>query len=363
MSIDVLVIGAGQAGLAAAWHLQRAGVPFRIVEASTQVGGSWRHYYDSLTLFSPAGYSSLPGMPFPGDPERYPVRDEVTGYLEAYAARYELPVEFGRRVASVGRLDAGFASKLADGEIIHSRAVVAASGAFARPYMPPIDGLESFRGRVLHAAQYRSPEGFEGQRIVVVGGANSAVQIAAELASRATVTLASRRPIRFAPQRVLGKDFHFWLNLTGLDRTRWLDDQSTPVLDTGKYRGAIKSGHPDQRGMFLKVDSTGVEWSPGQHEPVDVLLFATGYRPQVPYLDSLGAIDAEGRLLQRKGVSTTVPGLYYVGFPKQRNFASATLRGVGPDAEVVVRSLRAQLAPGTSRHQREHRRICCEPAT
>lgn len=343
MSIDVLVVGAGQAGLATAWHLQRARIPFRIVEASAHVGGGWRHYYDSLTLFSPAGYSSLPGMPFPGGADRYPVRDEVVRYLEAYARHFQLPVEIGKPVRQVRQTAAGFVTELASGERIESQAVIAASGAFARPYTPAIDGLEGFRGRKLHAAEYRAPESFEGQRVVVVGGANSAVQIATELAATARVTLATRRPIRFAPQRLLGKDFHFWLKLTGLDRSRWLDDQSTPVLDAGKYRQALVAGRPDRRPMFLRVLEDGVEWAMGERERVDALLFATGYRPQVSYLDGLPVLDSDDRLLQVNGSSSALPGLYFVGFPKQRNFASATLRGVGPDAEVVLGSLKAHL--------------------
>lgn len=343
MKAQVLIVGAGQAGLAMAWHLKRAGISFRLIEASNHIGGAWRHYYDSLTLFSPAGYSSLPGFPFPGPPECYPQRDEVVRYLEEYAFHHALPVETGRQVMRVSRSGAGFAAEMADGEIIRSLAVVAASGAFARPHIPEIEGLENFGGRKLHAAQYSSPKGFEGQRIIVVGGANSAVQIATELAEVAQVTLATRRPIRFVPQRLLGKDFHFWLKLTGLDRTRWLDDQSTPVLDTGKYRRAIAAERPAQRDMFARVGERGVEWTDGEMDPVDVLLFATGYRPHLPYLDEMPVIDGAGRLMQRDGISTHLPGLYFVGFPKQRNFASATLRGVGPDAEIVTRSIHAHL--------------------
>lgn len=336
MSTDVLVIGAGQAGLAAAWHLQRAGIAFRIVEAAAEVGGSWRHYYDSLKLFSPAAYSSLPGMPFPGDPEYYPKRDDVVRYLEQYAERFRIPVETNSPILEVQRGGAGFISRLASGEQIESRTVIAASGAFAQPYTPPIDGLDSFRGQRLHVADYRGPHGFERKRVVVVGGANSAVQIASELAEHAHVTLATRRPVRFVPQRILGKDFHFWLKVTGLDRTRWLDDQSTPVLDTGRYRRALMTGRPDRRAMFTRLLQEGVEWADGSTEPIDTLLLATGYRPQVSYLKGLPVSDSDGRLLQKNGLSTMIPGLFFIGLPKQRNFASATLRGVGSDAEHVV---------------------------
>lgn len=343
MSVEVLIVGAGQAGLATGWHLKRAGISCRIVEASAHIGGSWRDYYDSLTLFSPAAYSALPGLPFPGNPDRYPARDEVVRYLEQYADALDLRLQTGRRVVNIARIGRTFITQLETGDTIESLAVVAASGAFAQPHTPAIEGLGTYRGKCLHSARYRSPHGFENQRIVVVGGANSAVQIAVELAAVSQVTLATRRPIRFVPQRLLGKDFHFWLRLTGLDRTRWLNDQSTPVLDSGMYRRALAARRPDRRPMFVRALTDGVEWADGTREKVDVLLFATGYRPQVPYLESLGAIRKDGRLHQRNGIGTTVPGLYFVGFPKQRNFASATLRGVGPDAEHVLRHLRAQV--------------------
>ena len=166
------------------------------------------------------------------------------------------------------------------------------------------------------------------------------MQIGVELAQVAQVTLATHRPIRYLPQRVLGQDVHFWLSLTGLDRTQWLGDLSAPVYDMGRYRAAITGGQPDRRPMFREFTEEGVIWSDGGYEKVDTVILATGYRPNLAYLTGLGALDEAGRALQRGGVSTSVPGLYYVGLPRQRNVASATLRGVGADAKLVVTHLR-----------------------
>jgi len=349
--VDSVVVGAGQAGLAAARQLAQGGLSYRILEASPQLGGSWRDYYDSLTLFSPARYSALPGLPFPGDPEHYPLRDEVVRYLEDYARAFSIPVETGRRVSATRRIDSGFELMLENGERIETRSVVVASGAFAQPWLPPIEGLQCFGGSVLHSSQYRSPEPYAGQRVIVIGAANSAVQIAAELAARSRVTLASRHPVRFVPQRLFGKDFHFWLRWSGLDRRQWLSDQSTPVLDDGRYARALRHGQPQRRPMFLRVNQDGVEWSDGRREAVDVLLFATGFRPRLPWLTGLDVLTDDGRLKQCKGIATQEPGLFFVGFPKQRNFASATLRGVGPDADYVVAQLQRWLQRTASQHR------------
>jgi putative flavoprotein involved in K+ transport len=217
---------------------------------------------------------------------------------------------------------------------------VAATGFFSQPHVPNLPGQAQYRGQLLHAADYRRPESFQQQRVVVVGGGNAAVQIGVELAQVARTTLATRHPIRFLAQRVLGQDIHFWLNLTGLDRTQWLDEQSMPVFDTGTYRTAIGRGQPDCQPMFERFTEDGLVWSDGRHEKVDTVIFATGYRPHLAYLAGMGALDQAGRALQRHGASTSVSGLYYVGLPRQRTVASATLRGAGADAKIVVNQLR-----------------------
>ncbi|THF66357.1 NAD(P)/FAD-dependent oxidoreductase [Pseudothauera nasutitermitis] len=334
--LQTLVIGGGQAGLATGWHLAQRQIDFLILEASDRSGGAWRSYYDSLELFSPAGYSALPGLPFPGPQRRYPHRDEVVGYLDEYAHKFRLPVRVGEKVVNVVRDGDAFEAVTASGQHYRAKTLVAASGAFGMPHVPAIEGQEQFRGCMLHSAEYLNPKGFLGSRIVVVGGANSAVQIATELAGVARVKLATLQPIRFFPQRILGLDFHFWVKWTGLEQTRWLNDQSTPVLDNGKYSHAIKTGRVQRQEMFTRITERGVIWPDGTEEQVDVLLFATGFRPNASYLRELGAVSADNRLAQQNGIAQGIPGLYFVGFPRQRNFASATLRGAGADAAHIM---------------------------
>lgn len=344
MVYDAIVIGAGQAGLAAGYYLQQAGLHFLILEAGDEPVGSWPRYYDSLSLNSPARYSSLPGLPFPGHPDHYPSRDETVAYLRSYVAHFRLPVATRARVANVERIGQLFRLTTDDQRCYWASTVVAATGFFDRPNLPDLPGQAEFQGRLLHVSAYRRPEPFQGQRIVIVGGGNAAVQIGIELAEVAQVTLATRRPIRYLPQRLLGRDIHFWFGLTGLEHTQWLKDQSNPVYDTGKYRAAIEAGKPDRKPMFQRLTHDGVIWSDGSYEQVDTILFATGYQANPAYLAGLNVLDEAGRVLQQTGVSTQAPGLYFVGLPRQRNVASATLRGVGADAKIVVRHLRRYTA-------------------
>ncbi|KRV48366.1 FAD-dependent oxidoreductase [Wenjunlia vitaminophila] len=347
--VDVVVVGGGQSGLATAHALMRRGLRPVVLEASERAAGSWPQYYDSLTLFSPARYSGLPGMRFTGgDLDRYPRRDEVVAYLTAYAAHLDADVRTRSRVTAVRADGAGFAVDLDGGGTLVARAVVAASGTFGCPYRPDLPGLDRFSGQVLHAAGYRNPEPFVGQRVVVVGAGNSAVQIATELATVAQVTLATRRPVRFLRQRTFGRDLHFWLKWTGIDTAplgRFVRAVPTqPVFDDGRYRAALAAGAPDRREVFAAVEDHKVTWPDGSAREVDTILLATGYRPDLPYLANLGAVDAAGRPLHRDGISRIHPGLAFVGLEWQRSPSSNSLRGVGRDAARVARHLASHVS-------------------
>ena len=341
----VVIVGGGQSGLAAARAVRDAGLRPLVLESGDRPVGSWPSYYDSLTLFSPAEYSSCPGMAFGGDPDRYPTRDEVVAYLERYAASLDVEIRTNTRVETVETGERGFVVRTADGQSIDAAGVVAASGSFSHPYLPTLPGQEGFTGQLLHVADYRSPKSYAGQRVVVVGGGNSAVQVGHELAEFATVTLATRAPLAFLPQRHGGKDLHYWLTTLGFDDLppAWLARivGGTAVLDTGIYQAALESGRLDRRPMFTALEGDQLVWADGDREQVDVVLFATGYRPSLGYLRDLGALDADGMPLHMGGISLTHPGLVYVGLEFQRSFSSNTLRGVARDADYVLGPLAA----------------------
>jgi putative flavoprotein involved in K+ transport len=191
---DVVVVGAGQSGLAAGYFLRRQTLSFVLLDAGEAPGGAWRHGWDSLTLFSPAQYSSLPGWPMPpASGGGYPARDAVIAYLAAYETRYALPVHRPVRVAAVRRAEPGLVVEAEDGARWTARAVISATGTWSAPFIPPM--ATGFAGRQIHSAQYRRPQEFAGLSVLVVGGGNSGAQILAEVSRHAaSATWVTERP-------------------------------------------------------------------------------------------------------------------------------------------------------------------------
>ncbi|WP_418153736.1 flavin-containing monooxygenase [Actinoalloteichus caeruleus] len=342
-----LIIGGGQAGLAGAQALRARGLRPVVLEAGPEAVGSWPSYYDSLTLFTPARYSSLPGLPCGGDPDRYPTREEHVAYLRRYSRLLDVDIRTGNRVLDVSATPDGFAAHLADGQVARAPSVVAATGSFGRPHRPALPGLDTFTGVLRHSSEYRRPDDWAGLRVVVVGGGNSAVQIAVELADHAVVTLASRGTIKWAPQFVAGRDLHFWLRVLGIDTVPQFRvirrGGRAPVLDVGRYQQAVAAGRPDHRRMFDRVEGDEVVWPNGLRERVDVIVLATGFRPDFGYLRGLGALDGEGRPRQVNGWSTTHQRLAYLGVEDQRTLGSDSIVGVGSDARVMARRMSTTL--------------------
>ena len=179
--VDVVVIGGGQAGLSASYYLRKSDLDFVILDAQRNPGGAWQRGWNSLRLFSPAEYSSLPGrqMP-PSKGDGFPTRIEVLNYLEDYENRYRLPIERPVRVQNIEKQPNALRVQTDNGTWL-AKAVISATGTWSKPYIPHYDGAETFRGQQLHSAEYVSPEGLTGKSILIIGGGNSGAQIYAEL--------------------------------------------------------------------------------------------------------------------------------------------------------------------------------------
>jgi putative flavoprotein involved in K+ transport len=214
---DVVVVGGGQAALAIGYFLKRAGVDFTILEAEGEPAAAWRARWDSLKLFTPVRYSSLPGLPFPGEPDTYPIRDDVVAYLTDYARRFELPVELDSRVRSIRRTDGSYLVVL-DDRTYAADQVVVATGPFQVPSVPAIAERLDPEVVQLHSTAYRTPQDLPDGPVLVVGGGNTGFQIAEELSASREVHLSIGSRQTPLPQRIFGRDLFWYLEATGLIR-------------------------------------------------------------------------------------------------------------------------------------------------
>ncbi|MFD0269340.1 ArsO family NAD(P)H-dependent flavin-containing monooxygenase [Streptomyces sp. NPDC127106] len=342
---DVVVIGGGQSGLAAGYHLRRLGIEHVILDAAAAPGGAWQHAWESLRLFSPAQYSSLPGRLMPVQPgETYPDAAHVVSYLADYEKRYELPVRREVWVEAVHRDGAHLRVETDCGDW-QARAVISATGTWTRPFLPAVPGSRDFTGRQLHTVQYRSPAAFTGQRVIVVGGGNSGAQIAADLA-RADVhlTWATQRLPRYLADDIDGRALFDHATA----RRRALDDGRTDtggvaslgdIVAVPPVRAARDAGRLTAEPMFARLTATGVEWSDGSQTEADVVIWCTGFRPALAHFASLRLRGTRGHITTLGTRAVDEPRLHLLGYGDWTGPASATLIGVGRPAREAAREI------------------------
>jgi cation diffusion facilitator CzcD-associated flavoprotein CzcO len=345
MFADAVIVGAGPAGLAAAQRLQGQGLKPLLLEKAEAVGSAWRRHYDRLHLHTPRLHSSLPGLAMPRAYGRYPSRQQFVDYLESYAARFKLKPTFGAPVGAIRR-DARQWAVETPAETVTTPIVVVATGWADFPHQPRWPGMDAFRGQILHSSAYRNAAPFKGARALVVGFGNSGAEIALDLVeSGVDVTLSQRSPIRILPRDLLGVpilDFALAerflparladalnapiirLTVGSLEKLGFVtarkgamqmieEDRRVPVLDIGAVKH-IRSGAIKVRGGVRAFTRSGVAFAKGAEEGFDVVVLATGYKPDLRGLlpDARGVLDGEGRPLVSDRV-TAEPGLYFVG--------------------------------------------------
>ncbi|MCX4696502.1 ArsO family NAD(P)H-dependent flavin-containing monooxygenase [Streptomyces sp. NBC_01408] len=347
---DVVVIGGGQAGLAAGYHLRRLGVEHVILDARAAPGGAWQHTWDSLHLFSPAQYSSLPGRLMPAQPgQTYPDAQHVVEYLADYEKRYELPVQRGVWVDAVHR-DGEFLRVESDSGDWRPRAVISATGTWTRPFIPAVPGRREFSGRQLHTVQYKSPAEFAGQRVIVVGGGNSGAQIAADLASVAELTWVTQRPPRYLADDIDGRA----LFDAGTARRQALDAGRSDIggvaslgdiVAVPPVRAARDAGLLHAKPMFTRLTTTGVEWADGAVAEADAVIWCTGFRPALAHFASLRLRGTRGHIATVGTRAVDEPRLHMLGYGDWTGPASATLIGVGRTARDAARDISESLNP------------------
>ncbi len=336
--LDVAVIGGGQAGLAIGHLLAQQGRRFAILEAGPAVGSAWRGRWDSLVLFTPRRYDALPGMAFPGDQDGHPGRDEVIGYLEAYAHRFELPVVTDQPVRTLrARGGGGFVLGSERGDV-EAAQVVVATGPFQAPHTPPFAADLDPAVLQMHSTGYRRPEDVPAGRVLVVGGGNTGFQVAEDLAPTHEVALAIGSRQTPLPQRLLGRDVFWWLTRVGvLAKTvdsrigRRARDRDTLI---GSSRRGLRRRGVTLRPRVVGASGRTVTFADGDVATPDAVVWATGFRPDHSWID-LPVTDGDGRLRHERGV-TDVPGLYFLGLSWQHTRGSALLGFVEDDARFIA---------------------------
>jgi thioredoxin reductase len=354
-TVDVVVIGAGQAGLSTAWALERQGFApgsgFVVLDADDAPGGAWQHRWPSLTVGTTHRVHDLPGLPFEPDAENLRAADAVPAYFAEYERRFDLPVHRPVRVRTVRRIeDDRFLVETDSGDWT-ARAIVTATGTWTRPFVPRYPGQELFRGRQLHTVDYRSAEEFAGRHVVVVGGGASATQLLAEISTVTSTIWVTRRPpvwregpfdenvgrevVAKVEEAVrAGRRPGSVVGLTGLL-------VSTPYIRDGLDRGVL-----ERLPMFDRITEDGVAWNgldgrTGRFVAADVILWATGFRAAVNHLAPLR--------LRGTGGGIRMDGTHVAGEPRIH------LVGYGPSASTIGANRAGQAAA------RQLRRVLQEP--
>jgi putative flavoprotein involved in K+ transport len=353
---DVVVIGGGQAGLAAGYYLRRAKVDFAILDAQPGPGGAWRHGWESLRLFSPARYSPLPGWWMPDQPgEPFPTAGHVRRYLADYEARYQLPVHRNVEVAHVHARADHFEIR-SRGQTWQARAVVSATGTWRCPHWPRYPGWDDFGGTQIHTVSYRTPEPFVGQRVVVVGGGNSAAQILAEVSTVADTIWVTARPPRFLPDDVDGRAFFDLAAQHAVParhgRNGRHDDGGVAALGdivmVPPVRAARDRGVLHAEPMFQRLTHDGIAWDDGSTRTADSIIWCTGFRPDLRHLAPMQLTMTQAGVPATEGTrSTDHPRLHLFGYGDWTGSASATLIGASRTARTGIGDLLADLR-GTS---------------
>ena len=334
---DVAVIGGGQAGLAMGFYLRGSGLRFVIVDEHARTGDSWRERWDSLKLFTPRFLCALPGLKMPQSARYYPHKGEVADYLERYAAHFKLPIRHNFMVKRLQRADGKFTVLGPVGDF-RADIVVVATGPFRTPRLPACAAALSSRVWQRHSSAYRNPSDVPDGSVLVVGGGNSAAQLADELHRTHPVVLASSRSPVFSPSSILGLSIFCYLHGTGMLRTdrdsiisRYAREYDDAILGY-RVRRLIQHGEISHipYGVTDARDER-VRLANDLELVVKNVLWCTGFRAEYEWVAIDGALNKDGTPRQQRGISP-VPGLYWLGLPWQSRLDSALICGVAADA-------------------------------
>lgn len=349
---DVLIIGAGQSGLALGQQLQRRRSRFLLVEATPRIGDNWRNRYESLSLFTTNELSSLPEFPIPGDPAGYLRRDEFGDYLEAYARHFDLPVKVNTHIQKLERIDGHFQATGKDGQVFKARVVVVANGPYQKPFV--LDMAKQLSPEVLQftAATYKNASQIPaGSVVVVVGNGPTGRDMAVDLSASNTVYLATGSYRLLMPKLIFGVPPGKLLTQLGVLTApsesliarafRNLD----PFPDCERNDRVLRNKGIRVMPRLASLQGNTATFRNGVRVAVNAVLWAVGYRDNSwDWIQIPGATDAQGKIVHQHGVSP-VKHLYFMGRPWQTSRMSTLIFGAARDAELIANNIQASSAP------------------
>ncbi|WP_394233327.1 flavin-containing monooxygenase [Niallia oryzisoli] len=352
MIYDVVIIGAGQAGLSMGYFLKQTGLSFIILDNQNAVGDVWRNRYDSLILFTPRAYSSLPGLALKGDPAGFPTKDEIADYLEKYARTFDLPIQSKCHVEIIHKENHLFFISTNAGVVIKTKKIVIATGPFHTPKIPAYAKELPEHVVQLHSSQYKNKSQLNDGPVLVVGGGNSGAQIAVELSQDREIYLSVGHKLRFLPLSIGKKSFFWWCEKLGIlqanhDSFIGKKVQGQPDLIFGyELRARIKDNSIKLKNRTTTIKKDEVQFADQSTIKVQNVIWATGYTLDYSWIDVPGLLDPDGKVKHIRGM-TDIKGLYFLGLPWQYRRGSALLLGVGEDAEYLVKHI-ANLSKNSS---------------
>ncbi|MEW1633454.1 FAD-dependent oxidoreductase [Streptomyces sp. NPDC093801] len=346
VDVDVVVVGAGQAGLSSAYHLARAGIGHVVLDHSPRPGGAWQFRWPSLTYGRVHGMHSLPGMELTGADPLRPSSEVIGEYFATYEERFGLHVRRPVDVTAVREGGGGRLLVASPAGNWSARALVNATGTWDRPFWPRYPGQELFRGRQLHTAGYPGPGEFAGARVIVVGGGTSAVQHLLEISEvAAATTWVTRRPPVFRDGDFGEAEGRAAVALVEERVRRGLPPRSV-VSVTGlplnaAVRAGLESGVLDRLPVFDRITPSGAAWADGRRVEADVILWATGFRPAVDHLAPLRLREPGGGIRIEGTRAVRDERVHLVGYGP-----SASTVGANRAGGAAVREIRRLLARG-----------------
>ncbi len=335
-NVDILVIGAGQAGLAMGYYLKQSDFNFMLLDSSARIGDAWRNRYDSLILFSPRNYSCLPGLSLSGDPEGYPPKDELANYLETYAHTFSIPVGLNTEVKSLEKMGERFKAITPNGEYSADKIVIA-TGPFQKPFLPQIQQHVSDNVFQIHSSKYKNPSQLPAGNVLVIGAGNSGAQIATELSHTRKVYLSTGHDIIFLRREILGRSIFWWLDKLHLSeipvdsKISKFFKKSEPVIGS-ELKNLIQEEKVIVKERTVGFIGQNAVFQDESQIAVDNIIWATGFSSDYSWVHVQGVINQDNKPIHQRGISP-VRGIYFLGLLWLSRLGSTQLNGVGYDAK------------------------------